>query len=510
MGISGLLPVLKPSQKQVHLKEYKGMSIAVDGYSWLHKAAFGCAFDLLTGKPTTKYVDFCMRKTKDLTDNGIWPIIVFDGGHLPSKKETEAKRRERKAKLREQGFDHTDIGMEYLAMGNTTKATECFQQCVDVTPDMAKEWIEVLKLKNIEFVVAPYEADAQLAYLCKSNSAYAVISEDSDLLAFGCKRVIFKLQSNMTGIEVCIENFGMIKEFRYWDHTRFRQMCILSGCDYLDSPPGIGVKTAIKLLQKTDAYTVPIFNQLIKSWKVWGISAKAPKLPVNYEKSFKMADLTFLHHWVYDAATAKCIHLNPLPNDMEISEELKSYIGEHLEPEIIRGIAQGNINPITLQKFPINENKSTLFNAKESSIHKVGDCRSNIAPGRTSMLPTMPKLLQSSNFVKVTKNNLEPGTRLNSFDVHNTGIAQSKQTVCKSNPKLDYETMISKLLNKKPAARPDSALVNNKRKKPEEDNFGKQTRVKFKATRLTDFWKVIPKRDTVSPYFKAKEDNQTS
>ena len=82
MGISGLLPVLKPTHRQVHLKDYHGKSIAVDGYVWLHKAAFGCALDLCTGKETRKYVDFCMRKTNDLIDNGIWPIIVFDGNYI--------------------------------------------------------------------------------------------------------------------------------------------------------------------------------------------------------------------------------------------------------------------------------------------------------------------------------------------------------------------------------------------------------------------------------------------
>jgi exonuclease-1 len=42
----------------------------------------------------------------------------------------------------------------------------------------------------VEFVVAPYEADAQLAWLAKLDSLMggvsAVISEDSDLIAYGC------------------------------------------------------------------------------------------------------------------------------------------------------------------------------------------------------------------------------------------------------------------------------------------------------------------------------------
>jgi exonuclease 1 len=44
----------------------------------------------------------------------------------------------------------------------------------------------VLKHEGIEVVVAPYEADAQLAYLALTGNVDAVITEDSDLLPYGC------------------------------------------------------------------------------------------------------------------------------------------------------------------------------------------------------------------------------------------------------------------------------------------------------------------------------------
>ena len=53
--------------------------------------------------------------------------------------------------------------------------------------------LQILKSESIEFVVAPYEADAQLAYLSSldedKGGIAAVISEDSDLLAYGCSSV---------------------------------------------------------------------------------------------------------------------------------------------------------------------------------------------------------------------------------------------------------------------------------------------------------------------------------
>lgn len=48
---------------------------------------------------------------------------------------------------------------------------------------------QALQAEGIECIVAPYEADAQLAFLSHTDYVHCVISEDSDLLPFGCKRV---------------------------------------------------------------------------------------------------------------------------------------------------------------------------------------------------------------------------------------------------------------------------------------------------------------------------------
>ena len=48
---------------------------------------------------------------------------------------------------------------------------------------------QAARARGVDCVVAPYEADAQLAFLSKVGLAQAIITEDSDLLAFGCKKV---------------------------------------------------------------------------------------------------------------------------------------------------------------------------------------------------------------------------------------------------------------------------------------------------------------------------------
>ena len=48
---------------------------------------------------------------------------------------------------------------------------------------------------GVQCIVAPYEADAQLAYLRKKNFVQLIITEDSDLLVFGCKEVSMTISS---------------------------------------------------------------------------------------------------------------------------------------------------------------------------------------------------------------------------------------------------------------------------------------------------------------------------
>merc|ERR1719478_235990 len=57
---------------------------------------------------------------------------------------------------------------------------------------------------SIPFCVAPFEADAQLAYLCRVGWVHAVITEDSDLLAYGCPNTIFKMDRNGNGDNIVL------------------------------------------------------------------------------------------------------------------------------------------------------------------------------------------------------------------------------------------------------------------------------------------------------------------
>ena len=117
---------------------------------------------------------------------------------------------------------------------------------------MAREVIVALQARNIDCIVAPYEADAQLAFLAKAGYVTLVISEDSDLTLFGCDNVIFKLDVNGNGtlVEMSKLNTCLGTKADQFNFEKFRYMCIMSGCDYLASLHGIGKKLQKKIRKK--------------------------------------------------------------------------------------------------------------------------------------------------------------------------------------------------------------------------------------------------------------------
>ena len=53
---------------------------------------------------------------------------------------------------------------------------------------------------DTQYIMAPYEADAQISFLMKKGHVDLVISEDSDILAFGCAK--YRIQTEEGGCKL--------------------------------------------------------------------------------------------------------------------------------------------------------------------------------------------------------------------------------------------------------------------------------------------------------------------
>ncbi|CAK7350323.1 unnamed protein product [Dovyalis caffra] len=363
MGIQGLLPLLKSIMLPIHIKELEGSFVAVDTYSWLHKGALSCSTQLCKGSPTSRHIEYCMHRVNLLRHYGVKPILVFDGGLLPMKIEQENKRARCQlcspilcilclrfteilvvfqiflstiASLGVTRKENLARALDHESNGNSTAAYECYQKAVDISPSIALQLIQ----ENVSYVVAPYEADAQMTFLAISKQVDAVITEDSDLIPFGCHRIIFKMDKYGQGVEFQRSRLQQNKDISFAGFTNemLLEMCIFSGCDYLQSLPGMGLKRAHALITKFKSY-----DKVIKHLRYSIVS-----IPPLYEESFKKAILTFRHQRVYDPITEDIVHLSDMPGNL--GNDL-DFLGPYPSNRIC--IARGDLDPFTQMAFQL-------------------------------------------------------------------------------------------------------------------------------------------------------------
>ncbi|VDK38218.1 unnamed protein product [Taenia asiatica] len=292
---------------------------------------------------------------------------------------------------------------QYLLEGNRTAARECFERCVEVTAEMARCVIRAARRLGVDCIIAPYESDAQLTYLVQSGYADLVITEDSDLLMFGCKQVIFKL--DLTGFGTLIAWSAGIGEkccgiaSQDFSPANLRFMGILSGCDYFPGIPRIGLATAAKIMRQcrtTDfrylllslgnfcnlagtasqklSSTSNSRKFLVEGWK-----GDSNRLHEDTIRAAMRAERTFRLQVVFDPRTRKRLRLSE-PTIDDINEErlalldadlsdssLFSYAGEDtLDSDLAFAIALGNVDFETGEKVdtfnPDNFKVVKLFN----------------------------------------------------------------------------------------------------------------------------------------------------
>ncbi len=293
MGVSGLLPLVKGATTNSHIQDYRGQRVAVDGYAWLHKAVFVCATELAKGQSCPRWITFLLSMVDMLLHHGISVTMVFDGAELPAKRGTESAR----ALKRQVAFDKAQA-LEKL--GKASEAYQFYCQSVDVSPRMAAEFIQVLRAKRpqVDVLVAPYEADAQLAHLSRNNLVDAVISEDSDCIPYGCHSIIFKLSRDGSCQSLLLSALYKSAPLRGFNSHQCQVMAVAAGCDYLPSVKNVGIKKAYELVAryKTATKTLRVMrmnNQLpLKMAKVIEAEGSGCGQPVTAQRVTGFAGVT--------------------------------------------------------------------------------------------------------------------------------------------------------------------------------------------------------------------------
>jgi len=123
--------------------------------------------------------------------------------------------------------------------------------CFNMSPRYFELLQECCDIHGIECYVAEGEGEKECSRLCIENKVYAVLSTDTDNLAYGCPRLITKIfVDNSNKTKKCtmyyLDDILSSLQFTY---TQFLEFCIMCGCDFNTNVPGIGPVKAYKLIQ---------------------------------------------------------------------------------------------------------------------------------------------------------------------------------------------------------------------------------------------------------------------
>lgn len=349
---------VKSATTITHIKTIKiaNTSVAVDVSHWIYRACYACPEALYHRQDAHKaykvIINYIDNYVKLLKFYNVDVTLVFDGMKLPAKQVTHQERSARKAESRE-------MVEKMLASNNKSEARKYMLRCIDVKFDIVKQVITYCKREKINYIVAPYEADAQLAFLNLNNLCEFIITEDTDLILYGCRKIIYKLDTkggcvlyDRTRLSKCLGPHGEDVSFE-----KFRRICILSGCDYLKNIPSVGLQSAKKffLLTKQDNIKtlLPKLSTYLKSPRLAG------KVTEEYIKGFIDAESTFKHHIVYDPVNETLRPLEPYPRGCSSSDY--PLAGKRFHRVMARDMAKGEIDLDSLNP------KSDLDSASDDS-----------------------------------------------------------------------------------------------------------------------------------------------
>lgn len=259
MGLAEIRELVKPVIKEVDLKFLSGKIVALDAFNALYQ--FLSAIRQQDGTPLmdskgriTSHLSGLFYRTKNLLEEGIKPVYVFDGKHPEFKRKEIEMREELRKKMEEKYKKALEMGIK----GDLKKYASFTSK---LTPDMVEESKELLDAMGIPWIQAPSEGEAQAAYMVKKGLADYVGSQDYDSLLFGAPRVVRNL--TITGkrkvrgavVEVnpeIIELQDVLNTLKF-DQRKLIWFSLIIGTDYNpDGIPGIGVKTAYDLVKNSN------------------------------------------------------------------------------------------------------------------------------------------------------------------------------------------------------------------------------------------------------------------
>lgn len=281
MGIKSLHKLLRKyaadAYTKIHISEYAFKKIAID------MSLYMCKYKAICGDA---WITAIINLVVCLRENEVHCVFIFDG------KATDDKDEEKQRRINEREKRENIVAELELALDTYDKTNEMsnvlielynkirdkpYQQrllCANVSKptininieivrneirkkrsqllnisrgdyDMTREMFDIL---SIPYFTAPAEAETMCADLCKRGLVDAVLSEDTDVLAYGANVLLTEIDPfNHTCVK--IEHSIILKSLSM-NYDTFLDLCIMCGTDYNKNIEGIGPEKSYKFMKK--------------------------------------------------------------------------------------------------------------------------------------------------------------------------------------------------------------------------------------------------------------------
>ena len=202
--------------KQIHLTEFYNKTVCIDTMIYLYKYK---TEDALLENMYLMCTIFHYYRIK--------PIFVFDGSPPKEKLDELKKRQEKREEALEKFNNMTEEEKRKMKPKNLY---DLKRQIVKITKEDIENVKNLFNYYGIEHITSSGEADSLLAELVIKKKAFACISDDMDLFAYGCPFVLrhFSLFKH----NVLSYDTKLIYKNLKINSNDFKWLCVMSGTDY--------------------------------------------------------------------------------------------------------------------------------------------------------------------------------------------------------------------------------------------------------------------------------------
>ena len=279
MGVKMLNSFLKRNnliQRNVGLKCLNGKKIVIDTNNYIYE--FMSTDNLMNG-----FISMCELFLK----YNIIPLFIFDG--KPTKEKMgELEKRKKEREESKKIYNENNLTKK--------KRKELMRKIVRVTKKETDIVKFILEYYNIKFIDSPSESDELCCKLVEVKKTCGCLSNDMDMLVYGCNYVFRNLDLRKESVDVY--DMGKILQVLYMSLDSFKYWCLYSNkhdnifknYEYYKDYHMLNTKdTFLEYLQKNESISKEEFINIENNYKFYNLKNSivlnnCPYILLNYPK----------------------------------------------------------------------------------------------------------------------------------------------------------------------------------------------------------------------------------